>query len=61
MNWNADRPCVAQVAMHREGDEIESPRRMRRLKELLRINHRLLDLGDRLGMSRLARARMGLR
>ncbi|MGE3755933.1 MAG: hypothetical protein AB7I45_17440 [Planctomycetota bacterium] len=47
--------------MHREGDEIESPRRMRRLKELLRINHRLLDLGDRLGMSRLARARMGLR
>jgi phage terminase small subunit len=31
------------------------------LKELLRINHRLLDLGDRLGMSPLARARMGLR
>jgi len=31
------------------------------LKELLRLNHRLLDLGDRLGMSPLARARMGLR
>lgn len=30
------------------------------LKELLRINHRLLDLGDRLGMSPLARARIGL-
>lgn len=47
--------------MHREGDGIESPRRMRRIDELLRLNHRLLDLGDRLGMSPLARARMGLR
>lgn len=47
--------------MRREGDGIESPRRMRRIDELLRLNHRLLDLGDRLGMSPLARARMGLR
>lgn len=31
-----------------------------RLKELLRISHRLLDLEDRLGMSPMARARMGL-
>lgn len=46
--------------MHREGEGIESPRRMRALKELLRLDGRLLRLGDRLGTSPLARARMGL-
>jgi P27 family predicted phage terminase small subunit len=47
--------------MRGEGAWTESPRGLRALKDLLRINHRLLDLGDRLGMSPLARARMGLR
>lgn len=46
--------------MRREGEGFESPRRMLALKELLRREGRLLRLEDRLGMSPLARARMGL-
>ncbi|MFM8387608.1 MAG: P27 family phage terminase small subunit [Planctomycetia bacterium] len=46
--------------MRREGEGIESPRRMRALRELLRCERRLLRLEDRLGMSPLARACMGL-
>ncbi len=43
-----------------EAEGMESPRRMRGLKELLRLNRKLLRLGDRLGMSPMARARLGL-
>lgn len=46
--------------MRREGEGIESPRRMRALRELLHCERRLLRLEDRLGMSPMARARSGL-
>lgn len=52
------------VRVKAEGAAMASERAMGgnpALKELLRLNHRLLDLGDRLGMSPMARARMGLR
>lgn len=48
----------------REGEALQSPRARggnAKLKELLRLNRRLLALGDRLGMSPLARARLGVR
>lgn len=46
--------------MRREGDGIESPRRMKRVKELLRLDSRLLRLARRLGLTPMARARLGL-
>lgn len=59
VRWQAvyDRLRAEGVAMVSQRGRGGSPR----LKELLRTSHRLLDLEDRLGMSPLARARMGLR
>lgn len=51
-----DRVRAEGVAMVSQRGMGGSPR----LKELLRISHRLLDLEDRLGMSPMARVRMGL-
>jgi len=62
--------CLLSVEWHdlhasleSEGLVIDTPRGMKgnpKWNDLLRLQRRLLRLGDRLGMSPLARARMGL-